>query len=50
MRIDVLDAYRWIVMEMNSQINNRADPTKTIAMGWSAGGTFVTYLVSTMSG
>lgn len=48
-REDNLDAYRWILNDMNAAIGEELDTGKVAILGWSAGGTSVLYLVSPLS-
>jgi hypothetical protein len=45
-REDNLDAYRWILNDMNKAIGEELDTQKIAILGWSAGGTSLLYLVS----
>lgn len=45
-REDNLDAYRWILNDMNKAIGEELDTRKIAVLGWSAGGTSLLYLVS----
>lgn len=45
-REDNLDAYKWILNDMNTAIGAELDTSRIAILGWSAGGTALLYLVS----
>jgi predicted dienelactone hydrolase len=44
-----VDAYKWILNNLNSTLKTDLDTSKVAVLGWSAGGTSALYLVGLLS-